>query len=268
MRTEHAPYSRSETLPKRVRPEHTPSGLPATILGMTTPAVEILLEQGPCLVVNKPPGLLTQAPPGIDSLERRVKAYLKQRENKPGNVYLGVPHRLDRPASGALVLARHVRAARRLAEQFEARTVRKVYWACVAGEVVPAEGTWRDWVRKVPDEPRAELVPPEHPDAREAILHYRTLGVFAWGTWLEIELETGRTHQVRIQAAARGHPVLGDALYGSKVPFGPPVEDWRLQPIALHGRQLHFRHPMTHEPLEVIAPAPPLWHDIVGSAPG
>lgn len=235
---------------------------------MDVPAVGILLEDGPCLVVNKPPGLLTQAPPGIDSLERRVKEYLKQRENTPGNVYLGVPHRLDRPASGALVLARHVRAARRLAEQFEARTVRKVYWACVAGEVLPAEGTWHDWLRKVPDQPRAELVPPEHPHAREANLHYRTLGVFAWGTWLEIELETGRTHQVRIQAAARGHPVLGDALYGSQMALGPPLEDWRLRPIALHARQLHFRHPMTHAPLEVIAPTPPLWKTLLGTAAG
>lgn len=234
---------------------------------MSEPPVEILLESGPCLVVNKPAGLLTQAPPGIDSLERRVKEFLKQRDHKPGNVYLGVPHRLDRPASGALVLARHVRAARRLAEQFQARTVRKTYWACVAGHVTPAEGTWRDWLRKVPDQPRAEQVPADHPDAREAILHYRTLGVFEWGTWLEIELETGRMHQVRVQAAIRGHPVLGDAMYGSQVPFGPPLEDWRQRPIALHARQLQFRHPMTHEPLEVIAPTPPLWQTLVGSAP-
>lgn len=237
----------------------------ATIPCMCDPAVEILLEKGPCLVVNKPAGLLTQAPPGIDSLERRVKAFLQQRENKPGNVYLGVPHRLDRPASGALVLARHVRAARRLAEQFEARTVRKVYWACVAGHIAGAEGTWSDWVRKVPDQPRAELVPPDHPEAREAVLHYRTLGVFEWGTWLEIELETGRMHQVRLQAASRGHPVLGDALYGSAIPFGPQHEDWRLRPIALHARQLHFRHPMTHEPLDVVAPTPPQWQALLGA---
>ncbi len=240
----------------------------ARIPRMSEPVVEILLEQGPCLVVNKPPGLLTQATPGIDSLEWRVKEFLKQREQKAGNVYLGVPHRLDRPASGAIVLARHVRAARRLAEQFEARTVRKVYWACVGGRVVPAEGTWRDWVRKVPDQARAEPVPPDHPDAREAILRYRTLGVFEWGTWLEVELETGRMHQVRIQAAARGHPVLGDAMYGSEVPFGPPVADWRLRAIALHARALHFRHPMTHEALEVTAPTPPEWVALLGPAAG
>jgi len=241
---------------------------PATIPSMVEPEVEILLEKGPCLVVNKPAGLLTQAPPGIDSLERRVKEFLKQRDHKPGNVYLGVPHRLDRPASGAIVLARHVRAARRLAEQFEARTVRKVYWACVEGHLAPAMGTWIDWMRKIPDQPRAELVPPEHPEARQAILHYRTLGVFDWGTWVEIELETGRMHQVRIQAAARGHPVLGDTTYGSKTPFGPPCEDWRLRPIALHARELHFRHPMTYEPLAVVAPPPPQWQALVGPQSG
>src|SRR6187402_2524929 len=85
------------------------------------PGFDILYEHGPVLVVNKPPGLLTQAPPGIDSLELRVKRFLKEREQKPGGVYLGVPHRLDRPVSGVIVLAKHVRAARRISEQFEAR---------------------------------------------------------------------------------------------------------------------------------------------------
>jgi 23S rRNA pseudouridine1911/1915/1917 synthase len=93
----------------------------------------LLYESGPCYVVNKPSGLLTQAPPGIDSLEARMKELLKAREQKEGNVYLGVPHRLDRPVSGAMVLARHARAARRLSEQFEARTVHKKFWACVSG---------------------------------------------------------------------------------------------------------------------------------------
>ena len=94
---------------------------------------DILYEEGPCLVVVKPGGVATQAPPGIDSLEVRVKEFLRVRDSKAGNVYLGVPHRLDRPVSGVMVLARHVRAARRLSDQFEARTVRKTYWAVVEG---------------------------------------------------------------------------------------------------------------------------------------
>ncbi|MCH8921678.1 MAG: RNA pseudouridine synthase, partial [Planctomycetes bacterium] len=214
---------------------------------------DILLEDGPCLLVNKPSGVLTQAPPGVDSLEVRVKRFLKQRDEKPGGVYLGVPHRLDRPVSGAMVLAKHVRAARRISEQFEARSLKKTYWACVAGRVEPAEGTWRDWLRKIPGEARAEVVEEANPDAREAVLHYRTLGVEAAGTWLEIELETGRTHQIRVQAASREHPIIGDDLYGSTTPFGPERDDRRLRAIALHARRLELRHPMTHEPICVDA---------------
>lgn len=226
---------------------------------MHEPEPEILYESGPCLVVLKPAGLLTQAPPGIDSIELRVKCWLRARERKEGNIYLAVPHRLDRPVSGALLMARHVRAARRLSQQFEDRLVRKVYWAGVAGHVVPAEGTWTDSVRKVPDEPRAELVPADHPDARTAVLHYRTLAQRDWGAWLEIELATGRMHQIRLQASARGHAVLGDAQYGSTFGFGESFADERQRSIALHGRRLEFAHPMTREPVAVDAPLPAAW---------
>ncbi len=211
------------------------------------------------MVVNKPPGILTQAPPGIDSLEVRLKAFFRERLNKTGNVYLGVPHRLDRPASGAMVFARHVRAARRLSEQFEARTVKKIYWVCVEGRVTPEADRWEDYVRKVPQQPQAEVVAADHPEGRLAVLHYRVVGMGDWGTWLEVELETGRMHQVRVQAARRGHPVLGDWQYGSTVAFGPPREDRRELAIALHARRLAFRHPMTHEPVDVVAPLPDAW---------
>jgi 23S rRNA pseudouridine1911/1915/1917 synthase len=230
--------------------------------GMSGAAIEILYEEGPCLVVNKPPGLLTQAPPGIDSLEGRIKAFLTERDNRPGRVYLGVPHRLDRPASGAMVFGTHSRAAHRLSKQFERRQVGKTYWACVSGTVEPDEGTWINYTRKIPDEARAEVVGPEHPEGREAILRYRTLGTFGWGTWLEVTLETGRMHQVRIQAAVRGHPVLGDAQYGSTVPFGPQYEDSRLRAIALHARTLSFQHPMTRLSVAVTAPAPSAWGEL------
>jgi 23S rRNA pseudouridine1911/1915/1917 synthase len=230
---------------------------------MSLPGIEILYENGPCLVVCKPFGLLTQAPPGIDSLESRIKEFLRQREGKTGNLYLGVPHRLDRPASGAMVFARHSRAARRLAEQFEGRLVHKVYWACVEGHVESAEGTWTDLMRKIPDQPRAEIVPDGHPDARLAVLHYRLVAAGPWGSWLEIELETGRMHQIRLQAASRGHPLLGDAMYGSTIAFGPQFDDWRLRAIALHARSLSFRHPMTRAPVGVTAPAPEPWKDVL-----
>ncbi len=221
--------------------------------------IDLLYEQGPCLVVCKPGGLLTQAPPGIDSLEVRMKEYLRVRDKRPGKVYLGVVHRLDRPASGALLLGRHARATRRLCEQFEGRTVGKTYWALVAGHVTPDEGTWTDCLRKVPGVARAEVVAAEHPEGRRAVLHYRVLERTAERSWLEIELETGRTHQVRVQAAVRGHPVCGDVDYGSQLPFGPQTDDARLRWIALHARRLQFRHPMTREKVDVTAPLPEPW---------
>ena len=147
----------------------------STIHWMNDPGFEILYEQGPCLVVCKPPGLSTQSPPGIDSLEVRIKAFLKQRDERPGYVYLGVPHRLDRPASGAIVFGKHSRATRRLARQFEHREVKKLYWAIVEGQVAPAEGTWEDYLWKVHGEARAEVVAADHREGRLARLNYRTL---------------------------------------------------------------------------------------------
>lgn len=222
---------------------------------------EILYEQGPCLVVNKPPGLLTQAPPGIDSLELRVKRFLKDREQKPGNVYLGVPHRLDRPVSGVIVFAKHVRAARRLSEQFEARNVRKIYWALVEGNVLPEQGTWTDQLKKLEDEPRAVVVDAGDSEGRTAVLHYRVIERLERKSHLEIELETGRMHQIRVQCASRGHPLLGDELYGAKLPFGPTALDPREQLIALHARTLEFAHPMTGEPVSISAPLTAWWQE-------
>lgn len=235
------------------------------------PTIDLIYEQGPVYVLNKPAGVLTQAPAGIDSIEARFKDFLRAREQKTGNVYLGILHRLDRPVSGALLLTRHARAARRLAAQFENRTIEKTYWAIVQGRVEPGEGTWIDFMRKVPDEPRAELVAADHPEARRAALHYRTLGALDEGgnwveadairvaTWLEISLETGRMHQIRLQAAARGHALWGDEQYGSAIAFGPQHEDPRERAIALHARRLVFQHPMTHEPIAVQAPLPDYW---------
>jgi 23S rRNA pseudouridine1911/1915/1917 synthase len=222
---------------------------------------EILLEDGPCLVVCKPTGVPTQAPPGIDSLEVRIKAFLKERERPDYDVYLGVPHRLDRPASGAMVFATRRRAAQKLSKQFEYREVQKIYWACVAGQPEPAEGTWQDYLRKVYGKPLAEVVSADHPEGKLAVLHYRTIGRTEHGAWLEIELETGRTHQIRIQAASRGFSLLGDAQYGSTIPFGPQSEDERLRAIALHARCLTFRHLTTKQPVAVEAPVPLFWPD-------
>ena len=237
------------------------------------PDFEILLEDGPLLAINKPAGLLTQAPPGIDSLEHRVKDFLTVRDGKPGRCYLGVPHRLDRPVSGVILFAKHVRAAKRLSEQFEARMVEKTYWAAVSGQ--PGDkagtcdaGTWVDYMKKVKNQPLAVIAKPIDPEAREAVLHYRVLQRFdlqrfGCGSWLEVRLETGRMHQIRLQAGSRGFPILGDAQYGSSVPFGEQFDDPRLRGIALHARSIHFLHPMTRQPLTLEAPLPPAWCDLV-----
>ncbi len=197
---------------------------------------EILYEQGPCLAVLKPGGLLTQAPPQIDSLELRIKTFLKQREGKTGRVYLGVPHRLDRPVSGVMVFAKHVRAARRLSEQFQGRLVRKIYWALLEGQLQPHQGEWQDYLRKIPDEARAEVVDRNHAKGRIAVLRYRVLHATDQCNLVQIELETGRTHQIRVQAASRGHPIVGDLHYGSTLDFGPVVADPRERWIALHAQ--------------------------------
>ena len=220
---------------------------------------DMLYEEGPCFAVNKPGGLLTQAPPYIDSLELRIKQYLKARDDKPGRLYLGVPHRLDRPVSGVLVFARHVRAARRLSTQFERRMVEKKYWALLEGELELDAGEWIDHVRKVPDQAQAEIREREHPDTRTARLSYHRLQRLPGCSLVEIELDTGRYHQIRIQAASRGHPILGDAQYGATRAFGPACCDERERVIALHARSLCFYHPMTHQPRSVVAPLPEYW---------
>ena len=231
------------------------------------PDFEVLLEDGPLLAVNKPVGLLTQAPAGIDSLEHRIKDFLTVRDHKPGRCYLGVPHRLDRPVSGVLLFAKHVRAARRLSEQFESRTVTKIYWVAVSGHLEDDAGTWVDYMKKVQCQPLAVVAKPDDPEAREAILHFRVLCRFDWGTWLEVTLETGRMHQIRLQTSSHGFPILGDVQYGSKTAFGEQKDDPRLQGIALHARSIEFMHPMTREPLVLEATLPSAWHEF-GINPG
>src|SRR5437868_2652012 len=121
--------------------------------------LHILYEDNHCIAAAKPAPLLTQGvPAGIPTLEAQVKAYIKERYHKAGNVYLGIPHRLDRPVSGVVLFARNTKAAQRLAEQFRERQVTKVYWGAVEGSVEPAEGVWEDWLRKIQDEARSERV--------------------------------------------------------------------------------------------------------------
>jgi 23S rRNA pseudouridine1911/1915/1917 synthase len=227
-------------------------------------ALEILFEDNHVLAVAKPAPLLTQGVPvGVPTLEAMVKAYLKEKYHKAGNVYLGIPHRLDRPVSGVIVFARNTKAARRLAEQFQTREVRKIYRAVVetspTGERVPDEGQWIDWLLKIPEEARTERVEPGTLGAKRASLHFRRLRSAEDGALLEIAPETGRMHQIRVQAASRGWPIRGDTLYGSRLPFGPPAELPRDRIIALHAWSLTFLHPIRYEPMTLTAPLPATW---------
>jgi 23S rRNA pseudouridine1911/1915/1917 synthase len=223
----------------------------------------VLYEDNHCLAVAKPAALLTQGvPPGIPTLEAMAKAYLKEKYHKAGNVYLGIPHRLDRPVSGVVLFARNTKAAQRLAEQFQKHQVTKVYWAVVEGQVEPGDGRWEDWLLKLPEEARSKRVSEGTAGARRAVLDYRRLGTGGGLSLLEIRPETGRMHQIRVQAAERGWPVLGDIYYGAKQPFGPPVSLPRERIIALHARSLTFLHPIRFEPITVVAPLPEVWREL------
>jgi 23S rRNA pseudouridine1911/1915/1917 synthase len=232
---------------------------------------EILFEDETCLAVGKPAGLLTQAPLGIDSLEYRIKRFLGERDGATGNVYLGVPHRIDRPVSGAIVFAKTLKAAQRISKQFENRRVEKTYWALVEGNIDPSEGTWTDYLKKIEGEPRTVVVDQSDPAGRTAVLHYRVLqkvSTPAERTLLKITLETGRTHQIRVQCANHGHPLLGDALYGSNILFGPPSQDQRERWVALHARMLKFWHHAAGGYITVTAPLPDYWHESGVELPG
>jgi 23S rRNA pseudouridine1911/1915/1917 synthase len=238
--------------------------------------LQILFEDNHCIAAVKPAGLLTQGvPAGIPTLEALVKAYLKEKHHKPGNVYLGIPHRLDRPVSGVVLFARNSKAAQRLAAQFRDRQVKKIYWGVVEGALEPSEGVWEDWLRKIQGEARAEKAEPNADGAKIAVLNYRVLQSVSItpaistgpkgersGTLVEFQPTTGRMHQIRLQSATRGHPVLGDWLYGSTRAFGSAPELPRERVIALHARSLTFLHPLRYEPITLTAPLPASWKNI------
>lgn len=194
--------------------------------------MDVIYDDNHLLVVNKPCGQLVQGDQtGRPTLLDEAKAWIKDKYNKPGNVFLGLVHRLDRPASGIIVLARTSKAASRLSEEFRSRRPRKIYWARVEGKAPGAEA-WTDHLLR--EEYQSRVV--DAPDGSEARLSFRRIGFDDGISRVEVELETGRHHQIRVQFAHRGHPVLGDRRYGSQKPF---IED----AIALHAREITIRHP-------------------------
>jgi RluA family pseudouridine synthase len=221
--------------------------------------IDVLHEDDSLIVINKPSGILTQAPPGVDSLETRVREYLRWKHRATGKVYVGVPHRLDRPVSGAIVFALRRKFANRLSKQFERREVEKSYWALLCGRVEPPSGRLEDQIRKIPGRALAQVVAADHLEGKNAVLHFVVLQRANNLTWVEIRLETGRTHQIRLQWSSRGHSVLGDEIYGSTARFGPETTDARDRQIALHAVRLSFLHPKSREPIDFSAPVPDTW---------
>jgi 23S rRNA pseudouridine1911/1915/1917 synthase len=207
-----------------------------------------LFESNHLLVLNKPAGLLTQ-PSGTDqdSLEQQAKDWIKQRDHKPGQVFLEAVHRLDKPVSGVTVFGKTSKALTRLNESIRSKQTVKIYWAWVEGHLSQKEGCLEHYL--VHDEFQARVVKASYPQAKLARLSYREIERYSHYSLIEIQLDTGRYHQIRVQLAASGHPILGDMKYGSSVPLNPQV-------IALHHRRLEIPDPISKEMRCFEAPLP------------
>ena len=201
--------------------------------------LKVIFEDNHLLVVEKPPLLATMGSvKGEDSLYLQAKSYIKEKYNKPGEVYIGVVSRLDSFVSGVVVLARTSKAASRLSKQFRDNNVEKKYWAIVPADLAAPTGRLVDRIFKNESQHRMNVVPPESPPVageKEARLKYSTIGSTGSLSLLEIELETGRKHQIRIQLKNAGCPIVGDQKYDSELRFKAG--------IALHSRQLSIEHP-------------------------
>ena len=217
--------------------------------------LDVLYEDNHVVAVNKPAGWPSaHFDGGDDTVDQLVKAYLKEKYAKPGNVFLGVVHRLDKPTSGVLLFARTSKAAARLSEQFRENAVEKTYWA-VGERTSPADwpqwGTLDDWLKHDDPNHKVIVVPPDTPDAKPARTHFQVKATHAGLMLLELRPQSGRKHQLRVQLASRGVPVYGDVKYGASRPFGHAV--------ALHARSITFLHPIKNEPVTLTAEVPKGW---------
>lgn len=216
--------------------------------------LDVLHEDNHLLVVNKPAGLLTQGDrSGDPTLLEAARDYLRVKYAKPGNVYVGMVHRLDRNVSGVVVLARTSKAAGRLGGQFRDGTVTKIYWAVVHGVPDPASGELRSWLAGEGDRrgvTRAAAEP--FAGAKEALLRYHVGDSARDRALVEVRPVTGRRHQIRAQFALAGHPLLGDVKYGAPERFSG-------HRIALHAYRLEIAHPVGGRPLAIETAPPGDW---------
>ena len=210
----------------------------------------VVYEDNHIIVVNKAASEIVQGDKTGDiPLSDTVKAYLKEKYQKPGNVFVGVTHRLDRPVSGLVVFAKTSKALSRLNDMFRVGDVHKVYWAIVKNEPKQLEGELVHWLVRNEKQNKSYAYDREVKDAKKAILKYRMIGKSDNYTLLEVELMTGRHHQIRCQLAKMGCPIKGDLKYGS--PRSNPDGS-----ICLHARRISFVHPVSKEQIELEAPLP------------
>ncbi len=230
---------------------------------LTAPMIRILWRSPQCLVVFKPAGLATQAPAPHDSLESRLRSELDPSDGAAG-AYLALPHRLDRAVSGVILVARSKRAAGLLGQQFQSRKIAKMYLAWVQGNSINDYQQWVDRLRKIPEQPRAEVVmgPDDSSAGQEAITEMRVMRRQPDRALLQLQPLTGRMHQLRVQCAHRGYPILGDRLYGS-TELWPGNTDANAtqvsgaEAIALHAWKIRFHDPRNGQTVSV--EAPPCW---------
>ncbi|ULC57966.1 RluA family pseudouridine synthase [Flaviramulus sp. BrNp1-15] len=217
--------------------------------------LQVLFEDNHIIIVNKRAGDIVQGDKTGDTpLSDVVKEYIKDKYNKPGNVYLGTVHRLDRPTTGLVIFSKTSKALPRLNKLFLSKEIKKTYWAIVKNEPPNTEDTLIHWLKKNPKNNKSYSHLKEVEGSKKAILHYKTLKQLDNYYLLEVSLETGRHHQIRSQLSSIGCPIKGDLKYG----FDRSNKD---ASIHLHARQIEFIHPVKKEPVNIIAPLPkdPVW---------
>ncbi|WP_417860481.1 RluA family pseudouridine synthase [Winogradskyella sediminis] len=212
--------------------------------------LQVIYEDNHIIVVNKRAGDIVQGDKtGDKPLSEVVKSYLKDKYKKEGNVYLGVVHRLDRPTTGIVMFSKTSKALPRLNKLFAEKTAKKTYWAIVKNEPPKTNGTLIHWLKKNPKNNKSTAFKKEIEGSKKAILHYKVIKILNNFFVLEIDLETGRHHQIRVQLASIGCPIKGDLKYG----FNRSNKD---ASISLHARTLRFIHPVKKEEIYISAPLP------------
>ena len=220
--------------------------------------MQVIYEDNHIIIVSKTSGEIVQGDKTGDTpLSETVKAYIKEKYQKPGAVFLGVVHRLDRPVSGLVVFARTSKALARLNNMFRDGEVHKTYWAIVQNRPQQEVGLLEHWLTRNEKQNKSYAYDHEVPGAKKAILKYKIIGQSDRYTLLEVQLMTGRHHQIRCQLAAMGCPIKGDLKYGAK----------RSNPdgsISLLARRIEFVHPVSKETVRVEAPLPgdPIWEKV------